>query len=176
MRADKVNSWLTLGANIGVMLGLMLVAYQINQDAQLTKAQLFSDHTDSRREWNQAMMGGAPMEVVAKSIERPEDLTLAELLMMDMYFVAAINEVRRLETLKAAGLEVGARIESLEFFYFGSNFAKSWFVEYGGQLEMQAIQDRVKAVDPEWIVSFFDRVLERVDEETGQSLARDRQR
>jgi hypothetical protein len=57
VKADKLNSWLTLGANIGVVIGLFLVAYQIRQDADLTNAQLFSESTDSRREWNQAMMG-----------------------------------------------------------------------------------------------------------------------
>jgi hypothetical protein len=176
MKADKVNSWLSLGANIGVVFGLMLVAYQINQEAELTRAQLFSDSTDSRREWNQAMMGSAPMEVVAKSIERPQELTLAELHMMDMYFVAAINELRRLEVLKRAGLNVDARIEGLEVFYFGSNFAKAWYEEYGGDQELQAIQDRINAVEPDWVVTFFDNVLARVDDNTGQSLSRDNER
>ena len=84
MDSDRVNRWLTLGANIGVVVGLFLVAIQIRQDAELTKVQLFSDHTDSRREWNQAMMGSDPMVVVAKSIQRPHELTLAELQIMDM--------------------------------------------------------------------------------------------
>lgn len=176
MNTDKVNSWLSLGANIGVVFGLMLVAYQINQDAELTKAELFSESTDSRREWNQAMMGSAPMEVVAKSIERPQELTLDELLMMDLYFVAAINELRRLEVLKKTGLEVDAHVEGLEVFYFGSNFAKAWYKEYGWQHELQAIQDRINAVEPDWVVTFFDSVLARVDDSTGQSLSRDRAR
>ena len=76
MKSGKVNSWLSLGANIGVVVGLFLVAFQINQEAELAKAQLFSDHTDSRREWNQAMMGSDPMTVVAKSVERPHERTL----------------------------------------------------------------------------------------------------
>lgn len=42
--------------------------------------QLFGDNTASRTEWNQAMMGSNPMIVVAKSIERLHELTLAELL------------------------------------------------------------------------------------------------
>ncbi len=172
MKEDRVNRWLTLVANIGLVVGLFLVAFQIKQDADLTKVQLFSDHTNSRREWNQAMMGESPMEVVAKSIERPHQLTLAELHMMDLYFVAAINELRRLEVLKQAGLEVDANVEGLQVFYFGSNFAKAWWQEYGRHREPQAIQDKIEAVSPEWLVSFFDRVLTRVDNNTGQTLTR----
>ncbi len=174
MKAEKVNSWLSLGANIGVVIGLFLVAFQINQDAELTKVQLFSEHTDSRREWNQEMMGENPMAVVAKSIEHPEELTLAELHMMDMYFVAAINELRRLEVLKQAGLEIDASVEGLQVFYFGSNFAKAWYQEYGHQTELQAIQDKINAVESDWVVSFFDSVLARIDDSTGQTLSRDK--
>ena len=50
MNTEKLNRWLSLGANIGVVIGLLLVAYQIRQEANLTKLQLFSDHTDARRE------------------------------------------------------------------------------------------------------------------------------
>lgn len=31
MKSDKTNHWLSLGANIGVIIGLVLVAYEINQ-------------------------------------------------------------------------------------------------------------------------------------------------
>ncbi len=57
MSTTKINSWLSLGANMGVVIGLILVADQINQEAELTKIQLFSEATSSRKEFNQAMMG-----------------------------------------------------------------------------------------------------------------------
>ncbi len=174
MITTKVNSWLSFGANIGVVIGLVLVAYQINQEAELTKIQLFSEATSSRREFNQAMMGGDPMEVVAKSIERPHELTLSELQLMDMYFISALNELRRLELLSQAGLDVDAEVEGFHVFYFGSNFAQAWFQEYGGANEFQSTHDRIGGANPAWIVNFFDRVLARLDDDAGQSLVRDK--
>jgi len=50
------------------------------------------------------MMGSDPMTVVAKSIESPHELTFAELQIMDMYLIAGLNEIRRQEVLKGAGL------------------------------------------------------------------------
>ena len=173
MVTTKLNSWLGFVANMGVVLGLVLVAYQINQEAELTKIQLFSEATSSRKEFNQAMMGSDPMAVVAKSVERPHDLTLAELLIMDMYFISALNELRRLEQLKEAGLAVDAEVEGFHVFYFGSNFAQAWFTEYSGDNEFESTRERIRNADPDWLVGFFDRVLGHLDGESGQSLSRD---
>ena len=38
MDKDKLNSWLTLGANVGVIIGLLLLAYEINQATKATEA------------------------------------------------------------------------------------------------------------------------------------------
>ncbi len=161
-------------ANMGVVLGLILVAYQINQESELTKIQLFSEATSSRKEFNQAMMGGDPMEVVAKSVERPHELTLAELQIMDFYFISALNELRRLEQLREAGLAVDVEVESFYVFYFGSNFAQAWFQEYGGENEYESTRDSIINTNSDWLIGFFDRVLDRLDSDSGQSLARDK--
>ena len=168
-----MNRWLGFVANMGVVLGLVLVAYQINQEAELTKIQLFSEATSSRKEFNQAMMGSDPMEIVAKSIERPHELTLAELQVMDMYLISALNELRRLEQLREAGLAVDAEVEGFHVFYFGSNFVQAWFREYGGENEFEATRERILNADPDWLIDFFDRLLGRLDADSGQTLSRD---
>ena len=43
MNSDAITKWLTLVANIGVVIGLTLVAYQIKQDSDLTRAVLFNE-------------------------------------------------------------------------------------------------------------------------------------
>jgi hypothetical protein len=165
MKTDLVNRWLTLLANVGVMLGLVLVAYQIRQDVELTKVQLFSDATSSRKEWNQAMLGSDPMIVVMKSIENPSDLTLAELHVMDAYLVGAVNELRRLELLKASGLDVNIEVEGLHHFFFGSKFAKAWYEEFRDPEYLPYhFDDEIRRMDDKWIEGFFERVMSRLDE------------
>ena len=36
MKSNRINSGLTLASNIGVVIGLFLVAYQINQETEST--------------------------------------------------------------------------------------------------------------------------------------------
>ena len=174
MKSEKINSWLSLGANIGVVIGLILVAYQINQDAELTKVQLFSDATTSMNEFNYALMGDNPLEAVTKSIENPRDLTLEELQVVDAYLISAVNEIRRLELLRQAGLDVEGAMEGIHTYFFGTNYARAWFQQYGGEGKLPHMTDRIRQTDPDWVVKNFDGVLARLNDDSGQTLARDK--
>lgn len=70
MDTDRLNRWLMLGANVGVLAGLMLVAYEINQ----TRTQLLlSASADSTNDYVQAM------QVLAQDVDLSDLLYRAEL-------------------------------------------------------------------------------------------------
>ena len=43
MREDRVNRWLTLGANFGVLVGIILLLVELEQNATVMKAQISSE-------------------------------------------------------------------------------------------------------------------------------------
>ena len=43
MKADALNRWLTLVANIGVLVGLLLLIAELNQNSTLIRAQIFNE-------------------------------------------------------------------------------------------------------------------------------------
>ena len=47
MNADKLNKWLSLGANLGVFAGLILVAYEINQSGKHLELAASADGVDN---------------------------------------------------------------------------------------------------------------------------------
>lgn len=47
MESDRFNRWLTLGANVGVIVGLVLVAYEINQSGTSLELAASSDGVDN---------------------------------------------------------------------------------------------------------------------------------
>ncbi len=47
MNADRVNRWLTLGANVGVVIGLILLLIEIDQNNDLARAQIHQTRADS---------------------------------------------------------------------------------------------------------------------------------
>jgi hypothetical protein len=50
---DRLNRWLTLGANLGVLLGLVALIVEINQGNALALAQIEQTRSDGLREWRQ---------------------------------------------------------------------------------------------------------------------------
>lgn len=46
-KTDKLNSWLTLGANIGVLVGLLLLVIELNQNSDVVRAQIHQARSDN---------------------------------------------------------------------------------------------------------------------------------
>ena len=51
MDSEKVNRWLTLGANLGVLGGIILILMGLNQNADLMKAQMTQARADNILEY-----------------------------------------------------------------------------------------------------------------------------
>jgi len=45
--SNKVNRWLTLGANLGVLGGIILILFELNQNADLMRAQITQSRADN---------------------------------------------------------------------------------------------------------------------------------
>jgi hypothetical protein len=69
MESDRFNRWLTLGANVGVIVGLVLVAYEINQSGTSLELAASSDGVDN---FTQAMEVLVQNEELARLIYKAE--------------------------------------------------------------------------------------------------------
>jgi hypothetical protein len=163
MQLDKLNQWLLLISQLGILMGLILVGYQIQQTTELAKIQLFSDITSSRIDMAGATLGENPAPTIAKSLTEPEALTLEELYVMDAFLIRGLNEIRRAEVLRRLGLDIGiSTSENIHAFYFGNEFAQKW---WAGFMEMHAEDDvlievdgRIRSVSPGLTLSIFEHV------------------
>jgi hypothetical protein len=108
-RVEKVNQWLLLVSHAAIVGGLVLVAVQMNQEMKIAEIQMFNEATSSRIAQQMTMMGENPASIVAKSLTDPDSLTLTELRVMDAYFIAGVNEIRRTEVWSAKAWTSGMR-------------------------------------------------------------------
>jgi hypothetical protein len=104
MDTDKVNRGLTLAANVGVLGGLILVAFQIHQNTEITKAQIANDYYLADMQLELAMMGDNPANSWTKAIYTPNDLTNEDTAIVDRYFNYGLVQILRLQKMHELGL------------------------------------------------------------------------
>ncbi len=163
MNTEKLNRWLTLGANIGVVLGLIVLIVEVRQNAALTltsmEGQLSTWQSDS--EFRMATSEMAPIHL--KSIFNPEDLTLEEIRRLEAMFIGIQTQMDYLLNLEDAGLVSRKRVEihvdNNARFYFGNPYAKAWWnanaIGWEGTRLYEVAGPIVEATDPAFLETYY---------------------
>lgn len=87
---DRWSRWLTFGANIGVVLGLIILIVEVRQNAALTRASMEQQKNNFLAEIELNLAKPELASVWMKSIRSPQDLTDAELKTLDGLLVAVM--------------------------------------------------------------------------------------
>ncbi len=90
--SDRVNSWLSLIASVGILAGLVLVAIELNQNTNQLRLQLVFQTTQKLFDNNRDLLGDNPTPAIAKYITNPDDLTYEEFLIANAYVLNLLNE------------------------------------------------------------------------------------
>jgi hypothetical protein len=136
MNNSKIFNWLQVSANIGIVLGLVLVGLQIKQSSDLTKIELLYEESRRFVEFETMVVGENAAEVWAKSLEDPENLTLAEVRIMESLLWSFVEQLRGTYRLAQLGLieeeDWRKRVESEVTFYLSDPYSRAWWKNYAG--------------------------------------------
>lgn len=131
--SGSARSWIEIGSVLVLVGGLVLVAAQIRQSTEITRIQLDTSVQQNWRTVDGTRQSEEFAKVLAKSIEHPHDLTLAEFLELDAYYQGVLDQLQ----IVAKHVESGYREDSLEEIfqnnaeiYFGNSFAKAWLFRH----------------------------------------------
>ena len=80
MNAKKLNAWLSLGANVGVVIGLMLLIIEIGQNTEMMRAQINQSRTDTALSEQQAVYTSDHVPAMLAKIDRGEQLSDEDLI------------------------------------------------------------------------------------------------
>ncbi len=83
MNAEKVNTWLSLGANVGVVIGLILLIVEIGQNTDMMRAQINQSRTDTALVQQYSMSDTDYIAPIIAKIGRGEQLSDEELIRYD---------------------------------------------------------------------------------------------
>ena len=78
MKTDQLNRWLALLANIGVIIGLILVAIELHQNSELMRIQINQARADSAMASNEHSFNSDYIPPILVKVKQGEELTTEE--------------------------------------------------------------------------------------------------
>ena len=170
MRKSRWIDGLQLFALLGVLTGLILVAYEIRQNSDLAEAESVRAMIVG---WQQIAYSEYATDIVnihVKSVEDPENLTATEIGKLSAWLTVIVNQYMITFSMHARNLgfnygdmESGPEMDVVRDFeyYFGSRFARAWYMENRYWIDSQLVEilDREMEANPaQSSVSYSERI------------------
>lgn len=135
VNSDRLNRWLSLAANLGLLTGLILVAVQIDQNSQIARLQLINEGNIARNETWANVLGEDPAVAIARSIENPAEMDFADYIVVDSYLFTTMNLFYRNYELANEGFFLESdwqqMIDDYVPWFLGSAFGRAWWYGSG---------------------------------------------
>jgi hypothetical protein len=169
MTKATVGQWVTAATNIAVLVGVLLVAYELKQNAELARLEMTQTRISANQQAEAAFFDPQVSEVWVKSFTEPETMTLAEIRAMDSYLAIHLNQMMRVHAQEREGLvEKGETLKWMKAdfpFLFGSRFAQAWWEEFGQNWPSDFVElarPVVESVEDDELSKKFGRLQERL--------------
>ena len=114
MDLDRLNRWLTLGANLGVLVGIFFLAFELRQNNDLLQAQARETKLERRTGFNLTVASTPALARITAKLDQGQELTPTEMVQQEAYnrailasFEWQFNEYRR-GRLGFDDLEIGS--------------------------------------------------------------------
>ena len=78
MDSDRINRWLTLGANLGVVIGIVFLGYELRQNSALLEAEAGRQLNQNQISLYSEMMTSPELTEFLAKLKRGDELTDAE--------------------------------------------------------------------------------------------------
>lgn len=163
---SKLGQWLQIGANVGILAGLVLVALQINQASNLLRLQLLYEDDGREIENESTLLGEDPARVIQKAFDEPRALTFAEMRVMESYLYRPLAQLeRRFKARELLGDDWKNDIEDTVW-NLGTPFGRAWWdsVRDSTHPEIRdAIDTALAKQHPSFQQDHFERVKKNLD-------------
>jgi len=162
--SDRVNRWLSLGANLCVVLGLVILIVEVRQNAELTRTAMETGLNDTLTQIELSLANPEISAAWVKSIRAPESLSDSENRMVESHLAAVVLQWEHLFIMERAGLvsrsEAKRHIRNVAPYYFGSRHGKNWWrwqeAGWQGTPMMEVGGPIVEALDEGFMLRYLD--------------------
>ena len=122
MESNKFGYWLQVGANLGILLGLVFVGLQMLQDRELKRLEMVSRCVTDLFERELVAIGDEPYRAIVKAALNPEELTEEDIYVYRTYLSVVLTGWDRRNFMEQCGLIVGLLMRGIgrmHWYYVG---------------------------------------------------------
>ena len=138
MKLNKLNDWLQVIANLGIVIGIVLVLVQMNQNEDLLRANILNQYHDSYTSYEASFAGENLPAIWEKSLLEPENLSLAEMRALEaVTFVPLLRWINLYRQSKAGilgDLDWKEEVQMDATWYFDNTYARAWWENFANQM------------------------------------------
>jgi len=169
VKTDKLSSWLQIGANVGILGGLILVGLQLQQNSEILQAQMMSAESRSVIDQEMHITGEQGAAAWVAAMSDPTNVSAEHHRIMEAIFWSAVESWRHIEELANSGLadvDPRSRVADEAPWYFGNTYGRAWWTV---RREDSALSDELKNVideaieqNPNFTADLHDRLIEEI--------------
>jgi hypothetical protein len=162
---DRINHWLSLAANVGVIAGIAFLVMEIRQNRDIATTQMRLDVSSVWRSIDEKRQDASFALVYEKSILQPTELSLKEIIQLDAYYMGVIDQMMNSEQLAATGLSrfhLPDAAKDVAEVYFSNEFAQAWWRQtsrnFAGREFKEFMDEAVEAVSDQGSQEFYEGI------------------
>lgn len=167
MKLSNLNDYLQLAASVGVIIGLGLVAYEIRENNAIAYQQAVSSNWQNWTVLGAAEFESSVSEIIAKSMSKPEEVSLAEMVKLNFWLSAQMTAWEQdLATIRLAGDPTTGVVEELVEevpVLFGNRLTRGWYMENKYWLSpeyIEAIDSALESLSVGSDLALYERILD----------------
>jgi len=128
---ESLSNWLQIAANVGILGGLVLVGFQLQQNSEILQAQMMSAESQSVIEQEMQVIGEQGAAAWVSAMSDPRNVSAEHHRIMEAIFWSAVESWRHIEELANLGLadvDPRTRVTQEAPWYFGNSYGRAWWV------------------------------------------------
>ncbi len=172
MEANKIGYWLQVGANIGILGGLVLVGMQINQNTEMVRLQMLNEESLRVTSGEYVLVGESGAAAWAKALHDPLNLTFEEQRIVEALIWPAMENWEHLYHLHRQGLlgeEWKDRVTAETAYWLDHTYGRAWWENIKSTSspdelpeEFRGLIDQILSESEEFHLNYHKGIMQRV--------------
>ena len=167
MESSRVGYWLQVAANIGILAGLALVGFQMQQNSDLLRMQLLKEEASSYLATEAVILGENYAEVYAKSVTDPKSMSIADMRIENTMLWSHgvfrwVNTYRLYELGLVDERQWKSEVTRDVGFFFGNAYGRAWWDKVSADIKEVIADPEQPTFVPEELLNYIDERVRKI--------------